>query len=387
MTGSFDLSPAFSGTVHNLFVSNTTAVIPGLMIEANSFMSKAVWDLAGVNGSLFHFVSAMLKGNDTIYGAGLDETLAGFGGNDVLVGGAGGDELVGGDGIDTASYANAAASVVVVMLDPGFNQGDADGDTYFGIENLAGSRFNDFLYANDSINRVSGGLGNDTLVGMLGADTLDGGAGTDTASYDDGLAVTASLLTPGINTSAAKGDKYISIENLAGSSFNDTLYGNNAANKVEGNNDPALTTIIDNDKLFGLGGNDQLFGGWGIDTLTGGLGKDALTGGGSRDIFDFNLISESVVGANRDIIMDFTRGSPTTGDDIDLSTIDANTTLAGNQNFTWRGTGAFTSLAGQLRFTDQGPTCLVQGDVNGDGKADFEIMVSVATLGIGDFIL
>jgi hypothetical protein len=44
-------------------------------------------------------------------------------------------------------------------------------------------------------------------------------------------------------------------------------------------------------------------------------------------------------------------------------------------------------VAGQLRFDDLGSTCLVQGDVNGDGRADFEISVKVATLGAGDFIL
>ena len=40
----------------------------------------------------------------------------------------------------------------------------------------------------------------------------------------------------------------------------------------------------------------------------------------------------------RDIITDFTHGQ----DKIDLSAIDANTRVAGNQAFTWRGTGDFT---------------------------------------------
>ena len=44
-------------------------------------------------------------------------------------------------------------------------------------------------------------------------------------------------------------------------------------------------------------------------------------------------------------------------------------------------------MKGELRYTDKGSTSLVQGDVNGDGKADFEILVKVGALGSGDFIL
>ena len=71
---------------------------------------------------------------------------------------------------------------------------------------------------------------------------------------------------------------------------------------------------------------------------------------------------------------------------IDLSTIDARIG-GGNQAFHFIGTHAFTRHAGELRFTDQGATCLVQGDVNGDGRADFDILVKAATLHQGDFVL
>jgi hypothetical protein len=36
---------------------------------------------------------------------------------------------------------------------------------------------------------------------------------------------------------------------------------------------------------------------------------------------------------------------------------------------------------------DQGSQVLVQGDVDGDRKADFDILVKVATLSAGDFIV
>jgi hypothetical protein len=44
-------------------------------------------------------------------------------------------------------------------------------------------------------------------------------------------------------------------------------------------------------------------------------------------------------------------------------------------------------VKGELRFKDLGTSCLVQGDVNGDGKADFEILVKVGTILKGDFFL
>ncbi|HTV69108.1 MAG TPA: hypothetical protein VMF90_11285 [Rhizobiaceae bacterium] len=144
---------------------------------------------------------------------------------------------------------------------------------------------------------------------------------------------------------------------------------------------------VGNDKLFGSAFADTLFGNDGNDTIRGGLGRDLLTGDNGADDFVYTSIADSKPGATRDVILDFTRGTAVAGDDIHLTAIDAKTTVAGNQNFTWRGTLAFTKAAGQLRFTDQGTTCLVQGDVNGDGKADFEISVKVTTLGIGDFIL
>jgi Ca2+-binding RTX toxin-like protein len=132
-----------------------------------------------------------------------------------------------------------------------------------------------------------------------------------------------------------------------------------------------------NDTLQGGVGNDTLKGGSGHDVLTGGLGRDVMKGGSGHDDFDFNSVKE----ARHDVIQDFHRG-----DDIDLSTIDAKQG-GGNQAFHFIGTHAFTRHAGELRFIDKGASCLVQGDVNGDGRADFDILVKVGTLHQGDFLL
>ncbi|HEX8239800.1 MAG TPA: M10 family metallopeptidase C-terminal domain-containing protein, partial [Allosphingosinicella sp.] len=99
---------------------------------------------------------------------------------------------------------------------------------------------------------------------------------------------------------------------------------------------------------------------------------DILTGGGGADSFRYKLVTDSSASAT-DHILDFTSGT----DKIDLSRIDANTGLAGDQAFTWIGSGAFTGVAGQLRVFQSGTDWLVQGDVNGDGVADLVIQVSV----------
>jgi hypothetical protein len=54
-----------------------------------------------------------------------------------------------------------------------------------------------------------------------------------------------------------------------------------------------------------------------------------------------------VVGANADRITDFSHAQ---GDRIDLAGIDARFTVAGDQAFSFIGTGLYTGVAGQLRY-------------------------------------
>lgn len=86
-----------------------------------------------------------------------------------------------------------------------------------------------------------------------------------------------------------------------------------------------------NDSIFGQNGNDYLDGGNDNDYLNGGNGQDTLVGGLGADIFDFDSVSDSPAGGAVDQLYYFNWGE---GDKIDLSTIDADLFLPGNQAFT-----------------------------------------------------
>ena len=307
-----------------------------------------------VSASVFRNPAASFPGagNDVLLGRGGNDSLDGGGGNDVLDGGddndllrgnLGADVLIGGAGIDTATYTESAAGVNVNLTTALGFFGSAAGDTLFEIENLIGSNFADTLTGNAGPNTLNGLGGNDLLRGNLGADTLIGGAGTDTATYSESaVGVNVSLATGLGFFGSAAGDTLNVIENLIGSNSADTLTGDGLANRLQG-----------------LGGNDL---------LTGGLGRDVMTGGIGFDRFDFNSVAESVPGAFRDVITDFVGNGFFAGDVIDVSTIDANVLLLGNQAFTFIGGAAFTA-AGQLRYSGG----VLQGSTDADAFSEFEV--------------
>ena len=195
---------------------------------------------------------------------------------------------------------------VVVDLNTGIgHSGDAEGDTYIGIEDVIGSQFHDLLAGTAANNVLSGWAGNDTLIGRagddrlygyigndwldggVGADVLDGGVGDDWISYAASSAgVTANLTTNMGSGGEAQGDTYVSIENIEGSAFADVMTGNTANNSLWGN--------AGNDVLVGREGDDQLLGGDGHDGLRGGAGADFLDGGAGVDTIYYQESSAGV---------------------------------------------------------------------------------------------
>ena len=157
---------------------------------------------------------------------------------------------------------------------------------------------------------------------------------------------------------------------ILGRGGDDTIFGFQGRDKIHGG--------AGRDILTGGTGNDIISGGRGDDLLTGSTGRDVCTGGLGRDRFDFNFLSDSgKTTATRDRITDFKHGM----DRLDLTSLDANGAAGGNNGFIWTGAAAFTGRAGELhavRINVAGITndkTIVEGDVNGDARADFQIEI------------
>jgi Ca2+-binding RTX toxin-like protein len=343
------------------------------------------------------------EGSDGLYGGLGADTLIGGQGADTLDGGLGIDSMEGGADNDTY-YVDDLLDVVVEQALGGHDRVFAALHYTLGAElerlslsgasdlNGTGNALNNRLDGNAGANILDGGegsdglyggLGADTLIGGQGADTLDGGLGidsmeggadNDTYYVDDLLDVVVEQALGGYDRVFAALHYTLGAElerlSLSGASdLNGT--GNALNNRLDGN---AGANILDggegSDGLYGGLGADTLIGGQGADTLDGGLGTDSMEGGAGADLFLFRSMAD----VDKDVITDF---SAAQGDRIDLRPIDANVFADGNQGFAWIASASFSEVAGQLRFADEA----LQGDVDGDGVADFEITVAgVASL-------
>jgi serralysin len=262
---------------------------------------------------------------------------------------------------------------------------------------------------NTASNNFTGGGGNDGFYMTADdwvTDYINGGSGWDTIDYSASKVGVNITLTDGArggpsggtvtaefpSSFVANGTTYnythhqtvaelTSIEYATGSNFADVLNGNSGSNVLNG----------------GLG-DDVINGGAGADWITGGYGKDVLTGGTEGDTFVFNgtpyihydtvstpgvtkiyvdeIFDTAASLSSADVITDFQQGL----DRIDLRGIDAilggNPASFGDQAFTFIGTSQFTGHAGELHeIFLGGSTHAVEGDVDGDGSADFSILV------------
>ncbi|MES2907340.1 MAG: hypothetical protein V4691_10045, partial [Pseudomonadota bacterium] len=327
--------------------------------------------------------------NDILIGDGGANHLNGGDGDDFLVGGAGPDALIGGNGIDTVSYAFSGSSVSINLNNGAGLGGDAQGDNLVGIENLIGTGFNDSLRGNSVANIIEGGNGsdslygedgNDTLIGGASNDLLDGGNGNDTASYAGSASGVTVNLTTDVNTGGdADGDNLVSIENLIGSAFGDSLTGDANTNTLNGGDG--------DDVLEGRAGGDALIGGNGSDTASyvsssQGVSVSLLTGstsGGDAAGDTYSLI-ENLLGSNFDDtltgdvsgnILNGRSGNDTLnggdGDDILIGGAGADSLAGGNGTDTASYSTAASGVIASL--TTPGSNT---GDAAGDGYSSIE---------------
>lgn len=378
-----------------------------------------------------------------------NDSLSGLEGNDTLTGGLGNDTLDGGTGSDTVDYSGAATAVLVRLAGTAAYASGGDGtDSLRNIEHVNGSSFDDTLVGSGSANLLVGNAGNDILNGGGGVDTMQGGAGNDRYTVDDTNDQVTELIDGGIdtvfsevkfyflppdvenlritNTGTANGtgneldnviysgqgnnilngaegndtasfayasagvnaslnsrsatggsglDSLLYFENIEGSKYQDKLTGSTRANHIDGG--------LGNDILLGAANNDTLNGGDGNDVLRGGQGQDSLEGGLGADRFDYDALHDSPFpGSVWDTIADFNTAQ---GDRIDLASLDADTSLAGNQAFTFVGSSEFTA-AGQIRYDTE--TGMLYANVNTGLDAEFAIELTGApALTLADLML
>lgn len=429
-----------SGGIDTIDVSFSSAnQVLNLGQERFSNIDGLIGNLAIARGTVIEHGTTG-SGNDTLIGNGAANRLHGgagadrlFGGagNDTLYGDAGVDTMLGGSGNDTYVVENASDRVYETTTAGGttnaggydtiYSQVSLNLTAYTGVSfverlilqgtsniggygnalnnsitgnsganTLSGAVGNDVLHGAAGNDLIYGGSGNDTLYGDVGADSMLGGSGNDSYAVDSALDQVFETTTTASTTDAGGADRIYSSVSIDLNAYNGvrfvehlTLQGSaninglgNALNNSISGNGGANT-------LRGLAGNDSLGGGGGADQIEGGAGTDSMYAGvdTARDVFVFRSIAESVVGANRDRIYQFDSGE----DDINVNFIDANTVLAGDQNFAFSTGGA---AANSIWVVDSAADVLVRGDVNGDGVFDFEIFVaSVDTLLASDFVL
>jgi Ca2+-binding RTX toxin-like protein len=221
--------------------------------------------------------------------------------------------------------------------------------------------------------RAIGGDGSDVFFGLipskswgaLNGAALYGGDGDDFLTGTD----QRDLLLGGADSDWISG--------LGGDDF---LFGNSGKDKVLGGaGNDLIAGGSGGDYLDGGNGRDKIYGGSGNDKMIGGPGADWLFCDGGYDTIVFRTAAETRTGTTYDRVYGFTPGK----DKFDVSAIDADTGLAGNQAFTYDGKVGLSGEAGQLVLNGS----KVLGDVDGDGVADLKFQVDVSSLSAGDFIL
>ncbi|MDB5660136.1 MAG: type secretion target repeat protein [Cypionkella sp.] len=110
----------------------------------------------------------------------------------------------------------------------------------------------------------------------------------------------------------------------------------------------------------------MLAGGAGADTLIGGLGSDVFV---CNSTADSNSFSRDVIRGDGSSVT-FSGVGSSIGDRIDISGIDANATIVGNQMFQFGLTGV-----GTISFAEAGATTLIRG--NTDYDAEYEFIVAI----------
>ncbi len=283
-----------------------------------------------ITGSLGNDVIDGGDGADTLNGSGGNDTVTGGNGNDWVMGGSGTDFCDGGAGDDKVEGLGGSNDTVRGglgndTLDGGVGTGDMVsevGDVNFTLTATTLTGLGTDMLLNIKTAQIvggagankidvsafglpttlTGGAGNDTLIGSAAIDLLVEtadvnfkltdmqltGLGTDSLSSIDRI-----ILTGGAGPNLIDAGTTTKPVTLNGGDGNDTLIGGTAADLVDGGN-----------------GNDRITGGRGVNTVLGGAGTDRLV-----EAADANLVltNASLVALQTESIYSFEEADLTGG--------------------------------------------------------------------------
>ncbi|MCL1467055.1 calcium-binding protein [Argonema galeatum] len=307
--------------------------------------------------------------NDYIRGGSEKDIIHSGGGDDIVWGDSGyGDDEIWGDAGNDTLYGEAGYDFISGGTGNDNILGGTEGDTIYGDagdDKVAGDEGEDILRGGDGADEILGGDGQDFIVAESGYDTIDGGAGIDTVDYSiapSGVLVNIDDLSYNnqanagefdleVNFDIAPGtgldgfgtvDKLISLGNIIGSAFNDTLIGNSPDNHIQAGagddliistegkdiydgqdgidvisfrrdasavyvdlkegfaNDgfQAKDSIAQIENVVGSNFNDRIYADDIANTITGGKGNDTIDGRGSSDLIYGEANNDVIYGAD-----------------------------------------------------------------------------------------
>ncbi|KRE00280.1 hypothetical protein ASE63_09405 [Bosea sp. Root381] len=303
---------------------------------------------------------ALIQGLQALLGAGVTE----FNGGDLILGGDGSDVITGLAGDDIIDGDRWLDVQIGVFASDDTQHTGTPLSLHDSMTSLAAAMFNGTINPGQlSIVR--------TIRNSDDQPDSDGIADVDTAVFSGAVANYALAFNPDgtvtvtDNTGTDGTDTLWNIEQLR---FSDTsvAVGTAAADTLNG------TAGAGSDLILGLGGDD---------TITASTALNVIEGGAGNDTFRF----ESSAAADGDTILDFEPG-----DKLDLSGIDADEALAGNQSFTLTSGPAFTATAQLLvsyETRTDGDYTVVSGNIDGNNtNAEFEVSLKgTHTLNNGHF--
>lgn len=392
-------------TITGLDLENGTGPLERIFGEVNILAQTWMHGPDATTPADIHTVKALIASyaqtfigsdaRDTYTGTVFADTIDAKAGDDTLAGGGGDDVIDGGSGDDVVRYTGDFHDYEITRNDNGTvtvsdTREIAGNDGTDTLTSIAFLQFDDGRVALDAVfnsapkkiaiseKTIAEDAAEGTVVGTLSATDADGDALDWSITGGDGAfglvtedGVTRLVVTGGLDyeTASTVEITVTASDGIADVSKTLTIRVTDVLEKLVG--DGGANTLkggIGADYIKANGSDDTLVGRAGDDILIGGRGADKLTGGDGADRFVFRTGDSGATAKTADVLRDFTKA-----DTIDLAGWDADATRKGDQAFDFIGRAKFGGEARELRVVREETRTWIEGDTDGDGKADFLI--------------